>query len=266
MTPNSITPTYQGAIDFLSGGRNKTSRAVENNTRIEKRGDDYAVVLHGTDVVTYHKDGSATLNSGGWLTVTTKDRMNGYLGNRARVYSKRGVWFVFTRDGGTFDWDGGVRYFDGIRIASDGTILNPPDPKLAERKREAEIKMRKRVDRFVDGYMKALTEGMPVPSGGDCWGCSMFERAGSHDNNHLLSHLTDRYYVPTLLWNAMGDRGYRNLPLTMGLFLDNTAWEQGTMRVRRAWQSEEPDKSTLKNFRITLGKYLRKRLIPTVAS
>jgi hypothetical protein len=248
------------ADTYVKGGRSKVARPIENNTRVVKRGDDYAVELHGTDVVTLHKDGSVTLDSGGWLTVTTKDRMNRYIGSRARIGSDRGVWYVYDHS-----WEKRTRYFDGIRIAADGTILNPPDPTLEQRKREAEVKMRKRVDTFVDGYMKELAEGMPVPSGGDCWGCSMFERAGQHDNGHLLDHLTERYYVPTMLWNAMTERGYRDVATTMGIFLDYEAWQQGTMRVRRAWHSTDPDKGTLADFRRALGKYLRKRLIPTVA-
>jgi hypothetical protein len=250
--------TWFGAQTFVMGGRSKVSRPIENNTRIEQRGDDYAVVLHGTDVVTYHKDGSVTLDSGGWLTVTTKDRMNGYLGTRARVWSERGKWFVGR-------WDGTrarTRFFDGITIASDGTVLNPPDPSLEQRKAEAEAKMRKRIDKFVDGYIAQLADGMPVPSGGDCWGCSMF---GDHDTSHLLDHLTENYFVPTMLWNAMKDRGYRDVSTTMGIFLDYEAYNTGVMRVRRAWHSEEADKNTLKDFRRALGKYLRKRLITTVA-
>lgn len=267
-----------GAQTFVLGGRSKVSRPIENNTRVVTRGEDFAVQLHDTDVVTFHQDGSVTLDSGGWLTVTTKARMNEYLGDRGRVYSDRGKWFFYpsTRGWGSLNTEDKVRYFDGIRIASDGTILNPPDPKLEERKAEAEVKMRKRIDAYVNGYMKALANGMPVPSGGDCWDCSFIVSDGpdkgkplgdvkSDRNDHLISHLTERYYVPTLLWNAMKERGYRDVALTMGMFLDITAWEAGTMRVRREWGSDKPDTSVTKIFRTTLGKYLRKRLIPTVA-
>lgn len=44
-----------------------------------------AVRLHNTDVVTYHPDGTATLYTGGWMTVTTKDRINAW--SPARVSS-----------------------------------------------------------------------------------------------------------------------------------------------------------------------------------
>lgn len=250
---------YASAQSHLAGGRNKDSRPVENNTRVERRGDDIAIRLHNTDVATIHPDDSITLDSGGWLTVTTKDRMNRALGNRSvRIGSDRGRWYVYR------GWDVKVcRYFDGIRIAADGTILNPPDPTLEERKREAEAKMRKRIDKFVGGYITQLADGMPMPSGGDCWGCSMF---GDRDSYHLEQHLRENYFVPTMLWNAMKARGYRDVNTTMAIFLDIEAADRGVMRARRAYRSEEADKSTLKDFRMALGKYLRKRLMPTVAA
>src|SRR5262249_27597834 len=61
---------------------------LENNTRLIRCGDDYAVVLHSTAVVTIHQDGTYTLRTGGWRTVTTKDRINKY--SPARVYSTNG--------------------------------------------------------------------------------------------------------------------------------------------------------------------------------
>ena len=50
------------------------------------------------------------------------------------------------------------------------------------------------------------------------------------------------------------------------LFYVDPPFNTGTQRVRRAWGSAEPDKTQLSEFRRVLGKYLRKRLIPTVAS
>jgi hypothetical protein len=84
MTPHRVSPCYKGAIDFLmTKSRSCTRRPVENNTTIIRRDNgDLAVRLHDTDVVTYHADDSVTLDSGGWLTVTTKDRMNYALGMR----------------------------------------------------------------------------------------------------------------------------------------------------------------------------------------
>lgn len=81
---------------FIAGGRSKRDRPLANNTRAEYRGSDaIAIRLHATDVVTYHRDGRIVLNSGGWRTVTTRDRINGY--SPARVYSEHGVWYVSLR-------------------------------------------------------------------------------------------------------------------------------------------------------------------------
>lgn len=263
--------SYESAIAFLSGGRNKTSRPIENNTRIEKRGEDYAVVLHSTDVVTYHEDGSVTLNSGGWFTITTKDRINRHMGIPGiRVYSDLGRWFIYSRG------EKICRFFDGITITKSGTILNPRSESLEERLTLAEEKMRQSITRYIDGYFEAMEAGkMPLPSGGDCWDCSMIVSDGPDkgkpigdvkDGDHLLSHIKDRYYVPSLLWNAVGARGYRNISLIMSTRLDREAWEnEGLMKVRRAWQSDQPDGNSIKELRLNLRKYLAKRLIKTRA-
>lgn len=67
------------ALAYLEHGQCKANRPLANNTRlILKANGDVAVRLHNTDVVTYHPDGTATIYTGGWLTVTTKDRINAY--------------------------------------------------------------------------------------------------------------------------------------------------------------------------------------------
>ncbi len=102
-----MTLTYEDATGMMKGARNGR-RKLGNNTYLEERLHpdcdrdncpkhpiDYAVRLHRTDVVTLHPDGSQTLNSGGWRTVTTKDRINAY--SMARVWSDRGEWKVAMR-------------------------------------------------------------------------------------------------------------------------------------------------------------------------
>jgi hypothetical protein len=70
---------YEDAKSLFKKARfPKRGKPLQNNTRLYKRGEDYAVRLHRTDVVTYHPDGSWTVNAGGWQTVTTADRINRY--------------------------------------------------------------------------------------------------------------------------------------------------------------------------------------------
>ena len=92
-----------------------SSRKLCNNTYLQRRGDDIAVVLHGTDVITLHPDGSFTLDSGGWQTATTKNRMNRYMPVGC-VLQEEGVWSVFP--GG----EDKCRYRDGMVIDKDGTV------------------------------------------------------------------------------------------------------------------------------------------------
>jgi hypothetical protein len=84
--------TYANAADLMRTARNGR-RKLGNNTYLESAGSDYAVRLHGTSVVIIHADGTYTLNTGGWGTVTTKARINEY--GPARVCSDRGTWYVW---------------------------------------------------------------------------------------------------------------------------------------------------------------------------
>lgn len=264
---------FASAEEYLSGGRRKTDRPIENNTRVVRLDDDrIGVRLHNTDVVTFHRNGTTELTTGGWLTVTTKDRINRYAfpgWNRGlRIGSDRGRWFVYALPG----WRKVTRFFDGIKIRGD-EILNAVPAEKEERQTKAEDAMVKRITKYLDGYMKALAEGMPRPGGGDCWDCSFVTDDGKSMGDlkddgvhgHLFSHMTERYYVPTLIWNAVRDRRYGNYQFVMGTRLDTEAFEQGTQRVRRGWNSDEPDKYAMKNLRHDLRKYLMKRLLPSRA-
>lgn len=96
--------TYEECAALMSKARDPgNGKPLANNTRLYQRGSDYAVRYHYTDVVTVHPDGTYTLNTGGWETVTTKQRLNQF--GPAHVYSagKTGgynypVWCVWDRD------------------------------------------------------------------------------------------------------------------------------------------------------------------------
>ncbi len=77
--------------------RNRARRKVANNTYLNRRDDKtIAVTLHSTDVVTAHEDGTLTLNSGGWRTITTKDRINAWLPRGYILCQHDGGWFIRT--------------------------------------------------------------------------------------------------------------------------------------------------------------------------
>ena len=73
---------------------------------------DIHLQYHQTRVVTFHDDNTFTLNSGGYLTSTTKRRINEY--GPCHVYQRKGEWFI--RTGKEED----LEFYDGIRVDSFG--------------------------------------------------------------------------------------------------------------------------------------------------
>lgn len=148
--------------------------------------------LHRTDIITKTPLGVFVLNSGGWRTPTTKDRLNHFA--PVRVHSDRGEWFI-----------GDCAFFDGIEVDPVGTVLNArPDAGIAARKERAAIA------RFA---ARCDVGPLPQPNGGDCWCCSMFDRietagAVSRDPAHLWEHIREGYLHGSLIVNAMRWAGY----------------------------------------------------------
>jgi hypothetical protein len=163
-------------------------RKLDNNTQLIVRDDGaYGVQLHATQVAIHYAD-RVVLDSGGWQTVTTKDRMNKF--TEARLWSERGVWFVSWR-GQTVPYADGMTLHNDRRIDGAGT-----DP-------QATVKLRKAVNKYAKEYAEAFVRGeVPQPSGGDCWACCMVTAEGKAPMggpDHIHSHLSDRYFVPSIL-------------------------------------------------------------------
>lgn len=97
--------TYAEAEATFALARNKrTGRPLQNNTRLISVGPvleervSYGVELHNTVVIRFQPNGRVVLNSGGWRTMTTKDRINAYLPGELRVSSERGTWMIHQYD------------------------------------------------------------------------------------------------------------------------------------------------------------------------
>jgi hypothetical protein len=85
------------AIKMVKGKRNANRRKIGNNTYAEILHDNsVGIMLHSTYVVKIHEDNTYTLQTGGWQTVTTKDRINQY--SPVRVYQRKYEWFVKIND------------------------------------------------------------------------------------------------------------------------------------------------------------------------
>lgn len=244
--------SFQDAAELLATARRPDAgKPLCNNTRLYKRGDNYAVALHKTDVVTYRPDGAVVLDSGTWQTVTTKERINSY--SPANLWQSKGVWYVdwgVDTNEPTTDMPYGKRinylvyhFQDGMVLMPDQTVLDREGNKLkvfdpvAEKRKH---KFRKRVNKYAKDFIDRLYDGkIPMPSAGDCMYCGMREvgtnkpmgelsrtpasgvpsRPASQCANHIESHVKERYFVPSLLVNALEWRGSQVMKWTVGALM-----------------------------------------------
>lgn len=84
----------------LAGVKYVSARKVDHNTieYIRSNGD-RVIRLHLTDIVTIRRNGTIVLDSGGYRTKTTKERMNQYLPAGQRVWAEKGIWYINMSNG-----------------------------------------------------------------------------------------------------------------------------------------------------------------------
>jgi hypothetical protein len=190
--------------DALLQGRCKARRKVANNTYLERRQEGViALKLHATDVLTFIQAFDALpervkYDTGGWRTVTTKERLNRFGAAGVYVSSNRGIWYasgeasvVVFNEG--MIWDGET--FHGAKSQDE---------------EKAEKKERRDVKKFAKRYLDSLEAGkVEAPGPGDCWYCSLQAQGGltlgevQGDTTHLREHVKESYFVPSLLSRAV---------------------------------------------------------------
>jgi hypothetical protein len=194
---------------------------------------------HNTILVTISPDGTITLNSGGYRTSTTKDRINQF--SPVSVYQNKGIWYVGDKRNQD---EPSVLFFDGIQFR---------DGKCISEIKEVDMKEVTRVKKMISNYCHLITkDNIPLPAAGDCWYCLMVtdksdgkqETLGDawNDNSHLWSHMEEEYVFGSLLVNAMRESGYRDMQIGMHLHMKYVESIQRCVR-----------------------KYLTKRLLPEIA-
>lgn len=65
---------------------------LANNTYLKQNGAAFEVILHRTAIVVIFPNGAYQLETGGWVTVTTKDRINRYA--PVRIYQRKHQWYL----------------------------------------------------------------------------------------------------------------------------------------------------------------------------
>ena len=215
------------------------SKFVANNTlEIQYQDETTAIRLHDTDIITFDKN-KVTLNSGGWRTKTTKDRISDF--SDFNVYQEKGFWYIYKRNADYNLNNGSILFYDGITFNKSGKLLSKnisPDMKGI-------AKIKKEIKNFVNLLSQ---DNLPIPDSGDCWMCLMKTETGKtlgddiSGNDHLNSHIKEKYIPGSLLRNAMSEAGYsdESIRLHYSMKLDDT-------------------------FKRSLRRYLQKRLISNIA-
>ena len=225
--------TYEKAKELFATARYpEKGKPVANNTRLFDRGTHFAVRLHETDVVDIYPDGTYRVRTGGWQTVTTKERINSF--SPCRVSQTNGVWYIHPPLGvwdpdmeTDHEWKGGYTgdpqnrsvtlFVDDALLGPDGYPLDPVDMDEVRETERLKRKLDRMVAKYVKGFLKHIADngGLEAPSGGDCWNCCMTDRDRPIGEprglamgiDHILLHFEEKYYVPALLHNAFMENG-----------------------------------------------------------
>jgi hypothetical protein len=190
----------------LNTARNQNKgKPVGRNTRLFRREDGaISIRLYDTDIVVVNKDNSLELYTGGFRTHTTKERINRFI--PCTLFQKNHQWYLG-------NYDKPIPFYEGIKLNPNGTLKSKNNP------HPDNSKLKKRILKYIDGFVKHCIDGkFELPSGGDCWVCCGL--AIGDNTEHLLTHMTERYYVPRLLYEAIKERGY-NAPLFIQLIKSN---------------------------------------------
>jgi hypothetical protein len=122
MHHKQIPTTYDEARETLKG---RESRTIANNTTLADLGDCIGLRLHSTYVVRFYADGRISLHTGGWQTVTTKDRLNKVIRAHGwNLYAERRVWYVAHRDGRRFEFEDGFTIPPARESEPDARVEN----------------------------------------------------------------------------------------------------------------------------------------------
>ena len=206
----SANADYSVAMHLLNGRKH---RKVANNTYARLEDDGRIVVkLHDTDILTYHPNGEVEYQSGGWLTPTTKERMNSFGARGVIISQDKGRWFVYGHKQWSVERGLLSDYYDGLRIR-DGQVTT----KVAHAV-DPDKKIKAAIDRYVKGYtdeeIKRLVEkAQEHGTAGDCFFCGMQTEDGTPlgeaqgDHSHLREHVKENYRMVTLAYNAVKAAG-----------------------------------------------------------
>ena len=185
--------TYKQASEEFAKARDKAKgKLLADNTRLVARAGYFAIVYHKTEIVKIYPNDTYELNSGGWHTYSTKERLNAF--SPVNLWANKGLWYF---NNNVFQ--------DGVKVDSKGKPIDKVESvESIEGKKNA-------LDKAVSSYIKRFCEhlkkhGLKDPDAGDCWLCGLLNKAGDYTNvGHLISHMEEDYFVSRLLFEAVSE-------------------------------------------------------------
>lgn len=184
--------------EIMEGITCESSKVVAGNTVAYFRKDGTRVIrFHRTDILEFPKVSEVIFNSGGWKTITTKERMN-HFQNVATIIQEKGLWYVTLSTNPYPDKSDRIPFFDGM-IIKNGKVVNPTDSQ-----HDREQILLKKIQKYCE-ELKTL-QRLPSPCGGDCFMCRFGDE--NMGDSHLTSHLDELYIHGSLIMNALKNAGY----------------------------------------------------------
>ena len=182
-----------------------SSKKIGNNTfEIEYSNGDIAIRLHYTNIITVKPNGNIILNSGGWKTNTTKDRINKYL----NTYLKGKNWNIsqvnynwqlqkWGYKNGKYSLLAVKSFFDNMELTPEGETLNRTENNNLSNQDISKYK--KAINKYVNLIDKMDT--LPIPSNGDCWHCLLKSQNDKNLGDELKSidHLINHFEINIFL-------------------------------------------------------------------
>lgn len=264
--------SWEDVVDYvIAGSKGKTGtlrRRVANSIYFEQVNDQLIrLFLFKTCVMSFRPD-AIVLNSGGYRTMTTKEVINEFLPKHTYVVQFNRMWYI-----GTTNWipnssEARSLFYEGIAIRYDGSVVEPRQPEDTEK---AVKELKKAIKKYAQGFVEHLKD-IKLPSEGDCWHCAgeIADEPGVYlddktgNTNHYKMHMgltrdengdpeePEPYYVPSLVWRALKEKGLGDVGVLMWLGWDNT-----TQTFGNRWADPQRVQQAIYDF-------LWKRLSPEV--
>jgi len=150
--------------------------------------------LHDTDILTFHPGGSISIYTGGFNTMTTRERLNRFLPEPFVVWTHRGVLNL----GNGRPWfEGKTRRVMSVQIRERATIgargALRSDTGPGGRKADSDR-------RLIDGFMRKFLklETLPTPNGGDPW-IPVDQKTGKYGESYVREWLREKYIFGSLI-------------------------------------------------------------------